>query len=361
MQVRIDRKDTEQLYRTPVLQQTHFWAEFKHEQGVEAQAFEIELESGGRDDLLILYQHIGDGQYIGYVPYGPPLKPEDGKRGQLLEELAESLRPHLPDSCTALRFDLKWESPWAQEETFYGEDGSWLGPPSKVNQELRMNLSTEGWKLKKAHTDVLPADTLFVDISRHPETILCSMKAKTRYNIRLSQRKGVTVRQADLSEIGTWYALYSRTCERNRINLHDIFYFETLFTAEKNDWGSADVELLFAEAEGEPLAAMFLVCSEKRATYLYGASSGKNRNLMVTYALQWEAMKRAKAKGCTEYDFFGVAPKPDPAHPLYGLLRFKSGFGGEMLHRMGCWDYVFEQKNYEGYLASEMLSRGYHI
>jgi lipid II:glycine glycyltransferase (peptidoglycan interpeptide bridge formation enzyme) len=103
---------------------------------------------------------------------------------------------------------------------------------------------------------------------------------------------------------------------------------------------------------------MFLVLSGKRATYLYGASSSTNRHLMSTYALQWDAMERAKERGCKEYDMFGVSPNPDPSHPLYGLYRFKTGFGGALFHRMGCWDYPLDGKTYEAYRTSEMAGAG---
>ncbi|MGN1238533.1 MAG: peptidoglycan bridge formation glycyltransferase FemA/FemB family protein [Muribaculaceae bacterium] len=55
---------------------------------------------------------------------------------------------------------------------------------------------------------------------------------------------------------------------------------------------------------------LFLVLSAHRATYLYGASSSRMRNLMPAYALQWKAMQLAKASCCVEYDMFGIAPSP---------------------------------------------------
>ncbi|MNV56703.1 FemAB family protein [compost metagenome] len=82
---------------------------------------------------------------------------------------------------------------------------------------------------------------------------------------------------------------------------------------------------------------------------------------MATYALQWEAMKIAKNKGCIEYDMFGVAPNPDPSHPLHGLYKFKTGFGGELYHRMGCWDYPLDTEQYHRFIATEMQSQGYHL
>jgi lipid II:glycine glycyltransferase (peptidoglycan interpeptide bridge formation enzyme) len=82
---------------------------------------------------------------------------------------------------------------------------------------------------------------------------------------------------------------------------------------------------------------------------------------MGTYALQWEAMRRAKARGCTEYDLFGTAPNNDPSHPMHGLYRFKTGFGGHELHRMGCWDYPFREEEYQRFSSQEMIAKGYHI
>lgn len=82
---------------------------------------------------------------------------------------------------------------------------------------------------------------------------------------------------------------------------------------------------------------------------------------MATYALQWRAIQEAKAAGCLEYDLFGVSPSADPSHPLYGLYRFKRGFGGELYHRMGCWDYPLDENDYESCAAAEMNSQGYHL
>ena len=165
-----------------------------------------------------------------------------------------------------------------------------------------------------------------------------------------------------MSDLAFWYDLYKETCARNRIYLHDVDYFKALLVTDVSHTRSpAEVELLIAELEARPLAAMFLVFSGQRATYLYGASSSKQRNYMATYALQWEAIKKARRGGCTEYDMFGVAPRPDPSHPLYGLYRFKSGFGGVVFHRMGCWDYPLDPEDYEMYRLAEMKSEGYHL
>jgi lipid II:glycine glycyltransferase (peptidoglycan interpeptide bridge formation enzyme) len=72
-------------------------------------------------------------------------------------------------------------------------------------------------------------------------------------------------------------------------------------------------------------------------------------------------MQIAKYKGCTEYDMFGVSPNPTPSHPLYGLYKFKTGFGGEMYHGIGCWDYPLDSQAYQYFCSLELSSQGYHV
>lgn len=373
MKLQIKSKTIKNINKTPVFQQTAFWAKVKQKHGIAAKAFDFKVEASDLyakptrqsyilDDLLILFPSIDYEYKIAYVPHGPTVKPSKENQGVFLEELSESLRPYLPSKCLMLRYDLLWESPWAKEDFYFNRNGDWIGPPPKVNQEMRLNFDTQKWNLKKANTNILPSDTIFLNLKKGTDQLLKEMKPKTRYNINLSQRKGVKVRRTDINDLDIWYKLYQETCIRNRIYLQDIEYFQAVLATKTSDTKSpAEVELLIAEIYDTPLAAMFLVFSGQRATYLYGASSSIKRNYMPTYALQWDAIKRAKNRGCTEYDMFGVAPKPDHAHPLYGLYRFKKGFGGNLFHRMGCWDYPFNESTYKDYLTAEMKSHGYHL
>lgn len=371
MDIEIGLKATEEIRKTPIVQQSTFWSKVKQKQGIDSSAFDIrvredDIYEGNRngeyitDDFLVLFQDVGYGMSIGYVPYGPTLKPDEGNQGVFLEELSETIRSYIPGNCIMLRYDLLWESPWAKDDARF-RDGDWVGPPEKRNQEIRLNINTHNWNLHRSNTDVLPKDTVFVNLTKDEDTLLREMKPKTRYNIRLAGRKGVKVSRLDPDDLDIWYALYTETCERNRIFLHDIDSFRAVLEADKATGNSVRTEILAAEKEGVPLAAMFLVYSCNRATYLFGASSSKSRNWMGTYALQWEAIRRAKEQGCLTYDMFGISPRRDPSHPLYGLYRFKTGFGGEIFHRMGCWDYPFDHDSYEKYLSLEMRSQGYHL
>lgn len=374
MNVDVEPKETKQIIPTNVLQQTAFWARLKKKQGWYPHAFDLSL---GKDeasiphslddkeregDILITLRELGGGRYMAYVPFGPEQLPYEERRGIWLEEISEQLRNFLTDDCLFIRYDLYWESPWANEDDFYSADGIWLGPPDAHIQELRMNFDTRHFRLRKAPTDMLPAHTVMLDLNNTDDELLAQMKSKTRYNIRLSQRKGVKVRHAGMEELPKWYQLYDETYHRNRLASNDISFFEQIFTTRADDtWSPGEVDLLLAEKDGEPLAGMFLARSGKRATYLYGASSSRHRNLQASHALQWAAIRRSKETGCTEYDLFGISPKPDPDHPMYGLYRFKTGFGGEKIHRQGCWDYPLNEEAYEQYRLSELNATGYHL
>ncbi|NCA84021.1 MAG: peptidoglycan bridge formation glycyltransferase FemA/FemB family protein [Clostridia bacterium] len=365
------QKGTEHLFDTSILQQTAYWSDVKKNLGYQTLALDYKLPQSELDeeakasakilsDLLVILQPIDSTRTYAYVPYGPELEPLAENQGAFLEELSESLRPFLPASCIMIRYDLLWESPWATEESFFDDNGSWLGPPDSRIQEMRLNYNTVKWNLRKAPSNILPSNTIFLDLKKEPDSLLGAMKPKTRYNIRLAERKGVQVRQTGIDEIDIWNKLYLETTNRNGIFLNDIDYFKTVL-ATTPDNELVKVKLLIAEYDELPLAAMFLVMAHRRCYYLYGASSSVYRNMMPTYALQWFAIKTAREYGCVEYDMFGVSPGADPNHPMSGLYKFKTGFGGDIFHSLGCWDYPLLADEYLQHTAHEMNRQGYHL
>jgi lipid II:glycine glycyltransferase (peptidoglycan interpeptide bridge formation enzyme) len=269
-----------------------------------------------------------------------------------LTAVAVALRPHLRRNTGFIRFDPPW----------YGVRV--LGPP-----------------LVKAGADVQAPDTVLLDLRSPPEAILAGMKDKWRYNIGLAARKGVTVRQfplagqggpepaggpagilgAELEQaLGVFYTLLQETARRDGIAIHHIDYYRGLFIqavrcqaaryrAAEAAPGPAsplpDVRLYLAEYQGRPLAGIVTLFRGQEGVYLYGASSGLQRNVMAPYALQWAAIRDAREAGCAVYDFFGVPPSGDPGHPMAGLYRFKTGFignsTGRIIHRSGSWDYLY--------------------
>lgn len=190
---------------------------------------------------------------------------------------------------------------------------------------------------------VQPPRTLVVDITGSEEQVLARMKQKTRYNIRLAQRRGVQV--ASSNNIDLFSRLMKETGERDAFGVHSQAYYQRAL-----DLLHDHAEILVAELEGEPIAALFVVAQGRRAYYLYGASSNQQRDAMPTYLIQWEAMRWARQQGCAEYDLWGV-PDVDPEvleaefldrkGDLWGVYRFKRGFGGELRRSAGPWDRIY--------------------
>ncbi len=367
----VESKEIEEINSTNILPQTSFWAQVKHQQGFLPYAFRLvatkdliypqrQFNKKISDDLLILIKYINANYCFAYIPYGPKIQPHDENYGVFLEELSELLKSYLPRNCILIRYDLPWKNQWAKEADFYDANNYWLGPPSLNAQEFRLNFNTNNWNLLKSPSDILPTNTFFLDLNQKEDQLLQRMKPKTRYNIRLSFRKGVRVRKYGMGKLDEWYRLYKETAERNNLTLHDEDYFKCILALQSSNPTDIKIHLLMADYEGEYLAAMFLIQSNERGTYLYGASSSDNRQLMATYAIQWEAIRLAKKSGCKEYDMFGVAPNACKSHPLHGLYRFKSGFGGYLYHRMGCWDYPLIKEEYTLFKAQEVNNQKYH-
>ncbi len=364
----IYRKDTSLLYETPILQQTAFWSNVKKELGIASLAIELQpakslLSSNNSvwSDMLVILKPVSKYNSVAYVPYGPELEPEEEYQGIFLEELSERLRACLPKHCISIRYELSWESYWAKDEENY-EDGKWKGEPECYAREFRFNFNTIHKNFWQAHGNSLPSSTIFINLEDNLQTIMNRMKPKTRYNIGLAHRKGVTVRTAGAESLDIWYRLYTESAHRNGFFLHDRKYFEKMLEVRADDTLSpVEIKLLIAEYGTEPLASMYLAISGSRGVFLYGASSSSHRNMMPMYALQWEAIRLCKMNKCKTYDMFGIAPSAIPSHPLYGLYKFKTGFGGKQYHQLGTWDYPLDEDNYRVFRNHELRSQGFHL
>ena len=356
MNISLESKSTYSLFETPLLHQSSFWSNVKKKQGFQSLAFDIKVRMEDMysnlsssayllDDVLIILQPISKKHSIGYVPYGPLVSPDEEFRGDFLEEISEQLRENLPSHTALLRYDLPWRNPFSDDI-------------SVESQEVRLNWGTHFHNIRKSASDNLPSTTLFVDLQRSEEEILMRMKQKTRYNINLAYRKGVKVKVGSKEDFPIFYDLYTQTAIRNNFTLHAPSFFIPFFEVTDKEYSST---LLIAYLDDKPLSAMFLTIGGKRATYLFGASSNERRESMSTYALQFEAMRKAKIAGCELYDMFGISPSVDKAHPMNGLNRFKLGFGGTVFHRMGCWDYPIDQEVASSFLDYELTTKGYHL
>lgn len=361
----LEKKDVEELKTTNILPQTSFWGRVKSEQGFTPAGFELTVSRDlllndakplekKEDDILVLIKYIDNNSCYAYVPYGPKLEPEFENQGVFLEHLSETIKSQLPSNCIFIRYDLMWQNQWATEEEYFDQSGNWKGAPESKTQEYRVNFKTEKWNLKKSMGDILPKNTLFLDLTLNEKNLLSNMRYNTRYNIRKAFRNGIRVKEYGIEHINQWYKLYIDTAIRHNMPIQDEAYFANILKNQDNDKNGVTIKMLIADFDGEFLSSMFLVLSNKRATYLYGASSQSQKELMASYALQWESIRIAKEWGCTEYDMFGTAPNQNQNHPLHGVHVYKKGFGGNLYHRMGCWDYPFNHQLYDLFRFKEI-------
>ncbi len=220
----------------------------------------------------------------------------------------------------------------------------WIEPEVEESPELRALLRRLGWR-ERRHP-IQPPRTIIVDLQDTEEAILARMKQKTRYNIRLAARKGVTVRQGGVEDLPHFLRLMEETGRRDGFAIRPPAYyrrFVELFVPRH-------AALLLAEVGDEVVAALIVAAWGNKAYYLYGASSNRHRNRMPTYRLQWEAMRWARARGCTTYDLWGI-PDVDEAtlehkfrerhDGLWGVYRFKRGLGGRVVRYVGLWERPF--------------------
>lgn len=301
--------------------QLHGWGRLKREFGWEDVRLGLSKGSGLVAGAQVLFRRLPRLGFlplrVAYIPKGPLVDWQD-------EALVQTL-------CAEL-----WRFCWRR-----GAVALKIEPEAPDNDALARRLRSLGFAPGRT---VQPRTTLWIDLQPDEETILARMHQKWRYNVRLAGRKGVVVREGGEQDLRAFGVLMQATGQRNAFGVHTPGYYRRfweLFAPQ------GYVALLLAEHEGEPLAALMVAQAAGKAYYLYGASGNDDRNLMPNHLLQWEAMRWARTRGCTAYDLWGVpdavgldpeAPIPDPPTELWGVWRFKRGFGGQVVRYCGAWD-----------------------
>ncbi len=189
-----------------------------------------------------------------------------------------------------------------------------------------------------------PRHTLVLDLTKNKEMLLAEMHPKTRYNIRLAEKKGVTVRfSSDARDVERFLELTEATARRDGFRTHPKKHYQRMFEALSSDF----LELAIAEYGGNMVAANILVRFGGTMTYLHGASSDEDRNVMAPHLLQWRSILRAKQAGCHSYDFWGIAPEGSTKEKTWrGVTRFKRGFGGKEIEYPEALDVIFSNGKY---------------
>ncbi len=303
---------------TPHLLQSPLWGQFKAEFGWEPKTF-----SSPTAHAQVLFRKLPLGLSLAYLPKGPS--------GQ---DWA-SLWPQIDVACKRRRAVFLQVEPDV--------------PESDLTPELLNQIPDF---LAEPHT-IQPRNTILVDLNADEEELLARMKQKTRYNIRLAEKKGVVVRETN--DIPGFYLLMQTTGARDGFAVHDISYYQKAFDIFSPQ---GDCVLLGAYHEDQPLAYLMLFLLGERSWYFYGASDDTSRNLMPTYLLQWEAMRWSKAHGATIYDLWGIPDASEEAleeqfmqrsEGLWGVYRFKRGFGGKVVRSAPAFVRVYKPLLFRAY------------
>lgn len=273
-----------------------------------------------------------------YVPKGPAFDYRDTRlRTQVFSQLEQLARR---ERAIFIKIDPEIVRSWGAEN----ERVSPLG--TQVMDTLR----ARGWK--ESAEQIQFRNTVEIVLDQTEEQLLAAMKPKTRYNIRLAERKGVVVRAGTAQDLPMIFEMYQTTAVRDGFAIRPRDYYLDGWPALM-DAGMA--QPLIAEFEGRPIAAVILVRFGERAIYMYGASDNSERERMPNYLLQWEAIRWAKNAGCAVYDMWGAPDTFDEEDRLWGVWRFKAGFNGEVVRFIGAWDYPARPWWYRAY--TDMVPR----
>jgi peptidoglycan pentaglycine glycine transferase (the first glycine) len=224
-------------------------------------------------------------------------------------------------------------------------------------QGVMAELKRRGWSY--ASDQIQFQNTVLIDLHATEEEMLARMKPKTRYNVRLAEKKGVSLRVGIQEDLPMLYKMYAETSVRDGFVIRDEEYYLTVWTMfmskVEGQRSQPQAIPLIAEVGGEAVAAIFLFIFGERAYYVYGMSRNAHREKMPTYLLQWEAMKIAKSKGCDVYDLWGAPEVFDESDSMWGVYRFKEGLGGEVVRTLGAYDFAPNKLLYK--LYAEVMPR----
>lgn len=249
-----------------------------------------------------------------YAPRGPVF---DATDAAALDALVREIRAQAGSA-----FMLKCDPPVEESS-----------PEAKALEHAGFTTATEA-----GFGGVQPKAVMVLDLEPTPDELLAGFHSKWRYNVRVAERKGVEVSQAERDELPAFYELLVETARRDNFLIRGRPYFETLF--EHLEPGG-HIAMFLARFEGRSVAGAVCMGFGPRLTYVYGASSSEHRNVMPNHLMQWHMIRWAKQQGYAIYDFRGVSPvrNGEPVEPtLAGLNRFKEGFGARYVEYAGTFD-----------------------
>jgi peptidoglycan pentaglycine glycine transferase (the first glycine) len=306
--------------------QSWAWGAFKSRWGWSAQRWLLEDTHGPLCALQVLRRAIGPLCAL-YATKGPTARDTAAYVLGLaqLEQMSRSGR--------AIWVKVDGDPP-------VGPTGAWTAGDLDT---VRRALAARGWR--KSADQVQFRNTMLSDLRADDETLLARMGAKCRYNVRLAERRGVTVRivrPVQGSDAALLYQLYAETGARDKFTIRERPYY-------LDAWQAMNATGLIAERAGEVLGGIVLFTQGRRSWYFYGMSSSTGREHMPNHLLQWQAMRWARDNGCDTYDWWGAPEQLVETDGMWGVYRFKESFGAQFVEGVGAWDYAPSGLLYRAY------------
>ncbi len=283
--------------------------------------------------VMILERQVLPGISVMYAPKGPILRDWTNKsfREQIFHDLELFAKK-------ANAIQLKIDPDLELGRGIPGEEGSREDP---IGPNFLVELDQRGWSFSPDQIQF--RNSVLVDLQEDEEQILARMKSKTRYNIRLSGRKGITVRQGNEKDLANLFQMYANTSVRGDFTIRNEDYYLSLWRTFLSEKSQPDIDPiaqpLIAEYDGKPVAGAVIFRFGGRAWYLHGMSLPEHSEKMAPHLIQWEAIRWAKSQGCKVYDMWGAPEVFEESDSMWGVYRFKRGYGGEVVRTMGAWDY----------------------
>jgi lipid II:glycine glycyltransferase (peptidoglycan interpeptide bridge formation enzyme) len=211
-----------------------------------------------------------------------------------------------------------------------------------------------GKQFIRTSREIFARYSFLLDLSQTEDELLSNTKEKTRYNIRLAQRKGVKIEErTDEKAFKIFLDLYFKTCQRQKYFGHDKTYHRLLWETLK---AASMARVLLAIYKKTPLVAWIVLNFKDVAYYPYGGSSLAFRNTMASNLVCWEAIRLGKRLDCKTFDLWGcLGSEPNKNHPWYGFHRFKAGYGGKPVEYIGSYDLVLNPGMYKLFNLANQL------
>jgi len=308
--------------------QSSAWAKFRSRVGFEH--FAITLKDG---DAIVGGALVGkwafdEGHCFYYIQDGPVLPADEVAAAEVFTTVLDSVKRHAAAedaTVSHLRIEPRWQSLPSFVRGFQ--------PPAFPDRFRE------------------PRYTLCIDLRTSEDDILCQMKPKGRYNVRVARKHGVVVVEDNSAQgLEDFLRIQRRTANRQGIERKPPGYFRPM-VAELGAQGR--VSLFFAEYRGRRLATALAIRFGQRTTYFFGGSLVLHRRVMAPYLLHFEMMRSAKTRGCEGYDLWGVAPPDQPDHSWQQISAFKRKFGGNEIALVPTLDLVFDRAAYDRFWEVE--------